>query len=343
MRDQVRRMLVTGGTGKLGSRLVPALLERGIPVRLLTPDRPPSHPLLEWRQMDFMTDQSFASAMDDCDVVLHLAAELWDPNRMERVNGMATGALAAAAESAGIKVFCHISSVCVYGSPKCSIVTEETPVISPKHGETKDFFAPPYLQEYGRTKLLGEIAIRSVAQSVKYVILRPTNIFNLDDIRPILGWSFATRTWRGYRVTHHVYIDDVVAAILYLTERALNDNSAGGDVSTFIVSEDDNPRNEFRTIFDMIGQANGNTQYIWPRIFGRRLDSAKDVIKFKSVSARFPVGALRYSAGKLLTEGYSYSVGIAAAHLQAIRHASDFVSHSTPREDDEERPQDPIL
>lgn len=318
MQSQARKILLTGGTGKLGRRLLPALLQQGIPVRLLTPDAPPEHPLLEWQQMDFITDLSFDKAVDGCDVVLHLAAELWDTTRMEHVNGLATQALVAAAEKSGVKVFCYVSSVCVYGSPKGSLVTEQSPLISPVRGEHEDFYAPFYLQEYGRTKLLGELAVHSLASSTKYVIIRPTNIFSHHDILPILEWSLFTRIWRGYRVTHHVFIDDVVAAIIYLTEQALVQQNDGGRVNTFIVSEDDNPKNNFKAIFDIIFRKNKSIRYFCPRMSGPALDALKDVVKFRSFDARYPVGATRYSACKLLNYGFRYKVGISTAHTRAI-------------------------
>src|SRR5919202_1485681 len=123
------RVLVTGGAGYVGSVVV-ELLERGYRVRVLDSLAHGSIPslLLAWGRgrfefvrADVRDEESRALALDGVDAVVHLAAVVGDPacarepDLARDVNLRATSALAADAETAGVKRFLLASTCSNYG------------------------------------------------------------------------------------------------------------------------------------------------------------------------------------------------------------------------------------
>src|SRR6266480_946037 len=103
------RVLVTGATGKVGNAIASALLERGDQVRGLVrdPKRAASEPLLG----DATDAQTLAAAVEGCELVFNAMGmpEQWvkDEAIFDRVNAVGSGALATAAQRAGVRRFIH--------------------------------------------------------------------------------------------------------------------------------------------------------------------------------------------------------------------------------------------
>ena len=117
------KILVTGATGKVGSRFVPRLLARGYNVRVLVRDAAKAADLAtmgaEIAIGDLYDEQTLAPAMDGVDAVVHLAAlfrTFTDNDGIVKTNHAGTIALADAAIAAGIKRFVFTSTSNVYGS-----------------------------------------------------------------------------------------------------------------------------------------------------------------------------------------------------------------------------------
>jgi len=132
------RVLVTGGCGYIGSRLVPALLEAGHVVRVLDSqyfgDRIPRVPgyerTLAVRRGDIRSTSDVASALEDIDTVIHLAAmsndpsaEL-DPEFTRSINLEASVELIRQAKAGGVNRFINASTATVYGVRDEAIVDE---------------------------------------------------------------------------------------------------------------------------------------------------------------------------------------------------------------------------
>lgn len=131
------RVLVTGGAGYVGSRLVPALLEHGHDVTVvdwfLYGETLQPHPKLTLLRADMRALES--SALYWHDAIIHLACisndpsfEL-DPMLGKSINYDATTRLIDLAQSAGVKRFIYASSSSVYGvKPDGVQVTEDLPL-----------------------------------------------------------------------------------------------------------------------------------------------------------------------------------------------------------------------
>jgi nucleoside-diphosphate-sugar epimerase len=137
-----KTVLVTGGAGYVGSRLVPALLEQGYNVNVLDiyifgndvfSDYTNNSQLTEISG-DLRNSAVVAKAVKGCDFVIHLACisndpsfEL-DPELGKSINFDAFRPLVQAAKAAGIRRFIYASSSSVYGFKENPNVTEDLPL-----------------------------------------------------------------------------------------------------------------------------------------------------------------------------------------------------------------------
>jgi UDP-glucose 4-epimerase len=116
------KILVTGATGKVGSRLVQRLAQRGDQVRALVRDPSRADELrqaqVELLLGDLLEPASLTPAVRGVDAVVHCAAFFRGatPEQARSVNELGTQHLAAAARTAGVKRFVFTSTGLVYGS-----------------------------------------------------------------------------------------------------------------------------------------------------------------------------------------------------------------------------------
>ncbi|MFC5185318.1 SDR family oxidoreductase [Actinomadura harenae] len=135
-------ILVTGGTGTLGSLLVPRLLDAGRPVRVLTRHTRPAADGVEYVARDLLQGDGIDEAVAGAETIVHLAGG-------PKGDDVATRNLAAAAKRSGAR---HLVYVSVTG-------VDDVPVA------------------WMRTKLASE---RAVADSgVPWTTLRPAQFHSL--------------------------------------------------------------------------------------------------------------------------------------------------------------------
>ena len=135
----LKKVLVTGGAGYVGSVLVPKLLQANYGVRVLdlyiygehVLDSVKNHPNLEEIKGDIRDIKLLEEIMPGCDSVLHLACisndpsfEL-DPDLGKSINYDAFRPLVKISKDNGINRFIYASSSSVYGVKKEENVTEE--------------------------------------------------------------------------------------------------------------------------------------------------------------------------------------------------------------------------
>lgn len=141
------RILITGGAGFIGSWLAQDLVASGIPVRVIDNLSPQIHgqwpkfsyswlesPLTDFKRGDIRDAGFLHHALQDCDVVVHLAAETGTGQSMYQiahyyeVNVQATATLfdAIAAQSRHVKKIILASSRSIYGEGAYAIDNELT-------------------------------------------------------------------------------------------------------------------------------------------------------------------------------------------------------------------------
>ena len=314
-------ILLTGASGRIGKVVIDDLLKRGYEVRATTRKSsgglPREHPKLEWFQFDFETDRDYDSLVSKCTGVVHLAAELGDMSKMERVNAEATAELARASERNLVQSFCYISSVSVHGSGKSVDITEDSPVLTHQRDVKSEYWALDYVRMYGRTKLKGELAIRNVAHNVYYTILRPTVVVSVENIINIREWSLVKRALAGHRHAHHIFVNDLSDVILWSLQRGLDEPSRRGDVDTFIVAEDDYSGPRHGDFMRKAAAVSRDPRFRVATVPGFA-DWLHDFLRFRSLPLRNPLWKMRFSSEKLEKAGYRPRFGLAHAERLAL-------------------------
>jgi nucleoside-diphosphate-sugar epimerase len=129
------KILVTGATGKVGSRFVPRLLARGYDVSILVRDASKAAALVAPGAKavtgDLYSPDTLPPAVAGVDAVIHLAAlfrTFTDNEGIVKTNHEGTVALAHAAMTAGVKRFIFASTGNVYGSGYRHPAKEDDPV-----------------------------------------------------------------------------------------------------------------------------------------------------------------------------------------------------------------------
>ncbi len=165
------RVLVTGGSGFIGSHVVDKLRARGHePVIYDLRPSPwhtdPAHPVDT--VLGSITDrEALERALHSCDAVAHLAAVAdvndvhAEPEDAERVNARGTVAVLEAARRAGVKRIVYASTIWVYSDCEPEAVDEDT-------------LLPPPSHLYTSTKLAGELYCKAYQElyGIDYTILR---------------------------------------------------------------------------------------------------------------------------------------------------------------------------
>ncbi len=221
------RLLVTGATGRVGSRLVPRLLAHGDAVRVLLRDPAQAESFKRYGAEvalgDLRQPDTLVEAVTGVDAVIHLAAFFRGATETEAraINVQGTLALARAARQADASKFVYVSTNLIYGPGRGRPIREDDePRPAPDHF-------------YPVTKLAAEQALTQLYRDqVKALcILRLAFVYGDGD--PHLTEALnLMRTWPPAKRLHLVHHADVAQAIML----SLDKPEAGG--RTYNVADD---------------------------------------------------------------------------------------------------------
>jgi nucleoside-diphosphate-sugar epimerase len=218
--------LVTGATGRVGSRFVPRLLQQSQPVRILVRDPVRAESLgrlgAEVAVGDLRDTGAIEEALKGVDAVVHLGAAFRGVPEEEAVaiNNTATVELAEAALRAGVTRFVYASTTLVYGPGRGRPALES------------DEPAPPG-RAYPVSKTAAEKALLRLHRTdgLPLRIARLAFVYGEGD--PHLGESLLwARDWPLHKRLHLVHHADVGQALL----QAVRANGVDGQI--FNVADD---------------------------------------------------------------------------------------------------------
>jgi UDP-glucose 4-epimerase len=229
----MRRALITGGAGFIGSSLADRLSADGVEVVIyddLSSGRREfvaaacAREGVEFVQGDVLDGDRLRRSLEGCDTVFHFAANadvrhgFDQPTRDLEQNTVATSVVLEAMRAAGVQRIAFSSTGSVYGEPEVFPTPESCPF-------------PVQTSLYGASKLAGEGLIQAYAHGYGFVgiVFRFVSILGerythghvfdfyrklLDDPRSIevLG--------NGKQHKSYLYVQDCVDAILLATDRA---------------------------------------------------------------------------------------------------------------------------
>ncbi len=236
------RVLVTGGTGFIGSALVRALLKQGHHVRVFDNDSRGNFMNLQdvcdnidLVKGDIRILDDVQNAVKGMDTVFHLAYVNGTENFYKRpalvldVGVRGTLNMIDASQTSGVENFIYASSSEIYQLPAQIPTPEEVPGIVP------DVKNPRY--SYGAGKLIGELMTLHYANAqMRRIIFRPHNIYG-----PQMGWEHVVPQFikkiaalscgfslkkiimpiqgKGLETRAFCYIDDAIDGIMAAAQR----------------------------------------------------------------------------------------------------------------------------
>ncbi len=225
------KVVVTGGTGFIGSHLAATLLSLGKEVVVfdnlstgLEENLPQGAKLIVG---DVRNSEQIVQAMEGCDLIFHVAANangtvsVNNPRLDFESNVCGTFNVLDATLQVGVRKFVYVSSASVYGVPQHYPIREDHPT-------------NPFLP-YGASKLAGEICCRSFFHTygLPVVIGRPFCVYgpreNLElalvEVSRYLRWHLNGKPIRivgdiDRKTRDFVHVSDVVQSLLLIADRA---------------------------------------------------------------------------------------------------------------------------
>jgi len=323
-------IVLTGGSGFIGTHLARLLIELGHDIVLADLER--SHTWPErWQRADVRNADDLRRTLVGTDLVIHLAAEHADDvqpvSRYWATNVEGMRALLGAMNEIGVHRLVHFSSVSVYGPGE----DERSP--EPLHPE----------HDYGRSKWAAEQLARAWQEQAPGVralrILRPAVVYgtghrgNMRRLMAALDTRWPLMIGDGSQHKSICFVGNLVAATLFdLAE------SPGVVIHNVVDAPDVDMATLVSTIRQALGRSSGRTLHIpksWAMALGHLADAAARVLPWRpSIGAerirKFCTGT-RFSADRLSASGfkapYTHIEGLIAtvddqARLAAMKQRS---------------------
>jgi UDP-glucose 4-epimerase len=234
MKKTLRKILVTGGAGFVGSHLVPCLLESGYSVTVLDNlshgkmenlNEVLDHPQFTFQRADILDKTIPTLFFAGIDSIIHLAAlidisaSVSDPIRNHEVNVNGTFKMLQAAVKHKVRKFVFASSTAVYGEVK-NLPIQEGIAIHP-------------ISPYAASKVAGEAYCSAFSNcyGLETVALRFFNIYGQRSenspysgvitkfLKKIIADEVLTVDGDGEQTRDFIYVNDIVKAIILALEK----------------------------------------------------------------------------------------------------------------------------
>jgi len=215
-------ILITGGTGFIGSRLALKCASLGYDVKVLgqenTEAEKENSSLLNKNNVkvilgSVLDTDIFTAALNGVDIVFHLAAAQHEMNvpdqRFWDVNVTGTKNIIEASIKAGVKRFVHGSTIGVYGSMD-GLIDENSPC------------NPTNI--YGKTKLEGEKLVLSYSEKIPVTVIRIPETYGPGDRRLLKLFKGIQKKvffviGKGKNYHHLIFVDDLINGFLLASEK----------------------------------------------------------------------------------------------------------------------------
>ncbi|HEY6063394.1 MAG TPA: SDR family NAD(P)-dependent oxidoreductase [Chitinophagaceae bacterium] len=247
-------ILVTGGTGFLGSYIIKELVERGYAVRAIR--RSNKLPFwisreifdkVEWVEGDVLDVVALEEALAGVDAVIHSAAVVSfvkkDRGNMYQVNVEGTANLVNMMLEKNVRRLVHISSVAALGR-----------TVGGGHvNEEKKWEESKVNTHYAKSKFKGELQVwRGIGEGLEAVILNPSTILGYGDWNnsssAIFKNVFEEFRWYVSGINGFVGVEDVAKLAVLIMESNISEQR-------FIVNADNWPFKKIQeTIADGFGK-----------------------------------------------------------------------------------------
>jgi nucleoside-diphosphate-sugar epimerase len=210
------KILVTGATGKVGSRFVSRILAKGYDVRILVRDAVKASQLAERGASvvvgDLNNTEALSAAVKGIDAVIHIAAffrSFTDNESIINTNHAGTVALANASIAAGVKRFIFTSTSNVYGSDYQRPAKED------------DIVNVNDPRAYSSSKIAAENELISLQKSTGFDIriLRLAFVYgdkdpHIAEIIPVLK-KFKRHSGSRMHMVHHLDVAQALTLLLH--------------------------------------------------------------------------------------------------------------------------------
>ncbi|MCP3682036.1 MAG: NAD-dependent epimerase/dehydratase family protein [bacterium] len=267
---KIKKALVTGGAGFIGSHIVDRLIELGFHVVVIDNESAETHDQFYWNKKaenhkeDICDYKSIRSLFNGVDVVFHLAAEsriqptLHNPILAAKVNSLGTCTILQCSREASVKRVVYSSTSASYGIKNKIPNSEE--------------MIPECLNPYSVSKVAGEEFCKMYTNlfGLETVILRYFNVYGerqptQGQYAPVVGLFLKqkkegvpmTLVGDGLQRRDFTYVNDVVSANLAASD--LENTKVSGEIFNIGTGEN-------YSILDLALHMGGEYIFIDPRL-----------------------------------------------------------------------------
>src|SRR3990167_4265926 len=215
-------ILITGGTGFIGSHVVRLLLDDGHKVTILdnlvSSSKDSVDPKANLIIGDIADTKKSMEALKGIDAVIHMAGliivpeSVEDPIKYLKNNVIGTVSFLESMRKAGVKKIIFSSSACVYGTPEKLPITENAPVHPDNPYGASKASIETYLQTYNAVFGFDSVVLRYFNPYGPGENHQPETHAIPNFIKAVLLKRRVPLYWKGEQIRDFIYIDDLAQA-----------------------------------------------------------------------------------------------------------------------------------